>query len=191
MNLDVASILVIVGSVVASAGVIGKSRLERWDAAVHKLVFGQEALHRLIVHKIDGFLAKTGVLALYMKLFNLVLIALILSLGIALPLYTFFLVGLYWATNGRMGISPSEHPTLPEFLDNAALALIWFWTALVCVIFLYVGGLIVVTLAVRVIILPYRIVHKIEAQATLERALTLTGLFLGIAGVLVSRLSGP
>ena len=42
MNLDAASILVIIGSIVASAGVIGKSRLERWAAAVDKTMFGNE-----------------------------------------------------------------------------------------------------------------------------------------------------
>src|ERR1700730_1575129 len=127
MNLDAGSILVIIGLVVASAGVIGKSRLERWDAAVNRMVFGKEALFRVIARRIDGFLQKWGIYSSYAKLFNLVFIVLIVSLGIAAPLYTFFLVALHWATNGRMGISSSEHPPAPEFVINAALALIWLW----------------------------------------------------------------
>jgi hypothetical protein len=94
MNLDAGSILVIVGSVVASAGVIGKSRLERWDAAVNQMVFGKEALFRVIARRIDGFLQRQGII-------------------------------------------------------------------------------------------------KFEAQATLGRALTLTGLIVGITGLLVSKMSGP
>jgi len=62
MNLDAGSILVIIGSVLASAGVIGKSRLERWDAAAYKVAFGREALFRVIARKIDGFLRKRGII---------------------------------------------------------------------------------------------------------------------------------
>jgi hypothetical protein len=191
MNLDAGSILVIVGSVVAGAGVIGKSRLERWDAAVNQMVFGKEALYRVIARRMDGFLQKRGVFSIYEKLFNAVVVILIVSFGIAAPLYTFFLGGLYWATNGRMGISSSESPPAPEFVINAALALIWIWAALLGVIFLYFVGLLLLSLLLAVIFLPYRIVHKLEAQATLERALTLSGLILGIAGLLVSRIKGP
>jgi hypothetical protein len=54
MNLDAGSILVIVGSVVASGGVIGKSRLERWDAAVNQMVFGKEALFRVIARRMEA-----------------------------------------------------------------------------------------------------------------------------------------
>ena len=56
---------------------------------------------------------------------------------------------------------------------------------------LVIIGLLVLNLLLAVIFLPYRIVHKIEVLAALERALTLGGLILGIVGLLVSRISGP
>ncbi len=193
MNLDGPTILAILGLFFASAGIVGKKRLARWDAVLARVVTGPQAVHRIIPDKIEGFFKRRNLhpAEVAVKTFRIVFIpidvlivlAVLIAVAANLPAYLAGRPVDLWAAIGN---------TVGWFMYSPPVTLLgYIFEGSILLLLLYFFLLLALEVSVWLISLPYRIAYWIEADSTLERALILVGLVLTLVGLLGPRVSDP